>query len=1418
MLAFGGLIEPVKREFSKKRCAHKKGTHRALRGADSYGKYYTAASAHYSARLCAGFARTVSAYLKNTVLHGEVSALVSGVLHGKRLPRNSVDAKFFHDSFNHGEQRVLEYLQHALSDFEPWMAECIKKNPIGPCDACLKGKAPLVGPSGGLPQHENLLFIDFYHCNVPAIFTGNTARLTSKHAGKSKFVKSVSCRKKSDAPAAVELILAFYNSKGCPIGHLHSDCANELRAGGVAPLAAKHKIRITTNVPGRSNSNGVEPIHRVGRDVVGTALAQSKLPLAFHDLCWAWFEDGHALKPSRDPPHDCSLGRLTNIKPKGKYRRPFGVLGYLTEAPRLPNGTLANKYKEQAVRVLIMGYMGGESGAYDAIGVEKCQPGYLCFEPTRCCLLIGESVRCIPGCFPGLKRTAGGGWIIPPENIPFSAESLALKHPLAAPPQDKDSEPSIIDLDSEASTDHIGDFDYERLTWTKGMPDEPPATEAPKAKEATETATDDTPSKAPTQPRLAIVPSDMWPDYVCNENGGAGWTVEIVDTKGKYSRCKFLDVHTDAEGRKFYSEYIETARLLPPAKLTDEQPVSLDTQPVSLDTQPVSLDTKEPAASPTQEPEETPPPDQWLVPNQNTLPHEAGADPLKEPTRPKRERHEVDRYSPAMLSASYASAAGAKYDSAELPEFDEMYVSLDGMSERFANLAFNATDETQASAARDAFESLPIEAQRAACIMADYDVLATELGATSPQAKLAREAYAAAVFDAACAGISLPPIDPLYDVTPLCGAPADGQGESAPVPLDQIFDKVHDHSMISVPDDALGAKVFADGTVSYLSAFGDLALLAKKRTSPDIYAEKEMKGAEWDEPKQIEINKLEKMFEKVTADDPRVSHLKPVDTMWTGRDKRAADRTICEKKGRCVLRGDKHQQFYNISENAATSPVVRITSASCGDAVAALRRRHTRSGDVPTAYLQGNQTESEQVLARPPHDFRESDEDGKEILWLMNNPLYGQVDAGAIWNRTFNDTMTRPRDGKGKSLDGAEVQLEYAAGHADCVASPTSKSLPSTLEQWKGNPSAGLGAERDTYDPCVYSRVVNDDGDRVVTNVYVDDCRMYWDTSEEACTAAKADQEMLYARHKIKWGEVDQADDYFLGANRGVSKARDVVTVSASTYILGMKERYLDGDDSPCKERPTYWTYTPADENLTKAYEAAIVHRTPAPKALFKEYNSLVGSLRHAVKYRPEIAAAMDLLGCCLTFPTPDLLKCANHVLVYLTRTHKMKVTYSMHAPMADQLHAFADSNWRHTRSTSGWVIFLGGAGVSCGCRRQGGISMSSTEAELTALADCAIELIAIIGVLAALGYVAAKAIEVGTDNKGAWQLCHRFTSAQHSRHIDRKLFKMRELRGKEVVTVKYVPTDDNPADLFTKVLSRQPFEKHRRKVMNITG
>ena len=104
------------------------------------------------------------------------------------------------------------------------------------------------------------------------------------------------------------------------------------------------------------------------------------------------------------------------------------------------------------------------------------------------------------------------------------------------------------------------------------------------------------------------------------------------------------------------------------------------------------------------------------------------------------------------------------------------------------------------------------------------------------------------------------------------------------------------------------------------------------------------------------------------------------------------------------------------------------------------------------------------------------------------------------------------------------------------------------------------------------------------------------------------------------------------------------------------------------------------------------------------------------------------------------------------------------------------------------------------------------------ALADLAIELIYIKELAAFIGCEVDGSIEASTDNKGAFDLCHRFTSASNSRHVDRKLFKMRELRGAGIVTVKWTPTDLNPADMFTKALSRQVFEKHRRVVLNTAG
>ena len=46
----------------------------------------------------------------------------------------------------------------------------------------------------------------------------------------------------------------------------------------------------------------------------------------------------------------------------------------------------------------------------------------------------------------------------------------------------------------------------------------------------------------------------------------------------------------------------------------------------------------------------------------------------------------------------------------------------------------------------------------------------------------------------------------------------------------------------------------------------------------------------------------------------------------------------------------------------------------------------------------------------------------------------------------------------------------------------------------------------------------------------------------------------------------------------------------------------------------------------------------------------------------------------------------------------------------------------------------------------------------------------------------------------------------------------MREFRRPGTVNVKHITGESNPADMFTKILSRQVFEKHCKFVMNLDG
>ena len=54
--------------------------------------------------------------------------------------------------------------------------------------------------------------------------------------------------------------------------------------------------------------------------------------------------------------------------------------------------------------------------------------------------------------------------------------------------------------------------------------------------------------------------------------------------------------------------------------------------------------------------------------------------------------------------------------------------------------------------------------------------------------------------------------------------------------------------------------------------------------------------------------------------------------------------------------------------------------------------------------------------------------------------------------------------------------------------------------------------------------------------------------------------------------------------------------------------------------------------------------------------------------------------------------------------------------------------------------------------------------------------------------------------------------------HVDRKVFKMREMRREKKAKVKHISTHENASDMFTKALDNTTFHRHRATNMNLAA
>ena len=218
---------------------------------------------------------------------------------------------------------------------------------------------------------------------------------------------------------------------------------------------------------------------------------------------------------------------------------------------------------------------------------------------------------------------------------------------------------------------------------------------------------------------------------------------------------------------------------------------------------------------------------------------------------------------------------------------------------------------------------------------------------------------------------------------------------------------------------------------------------------------------------------------------------------------------------------------------------------------------------------------------------------------------------------------------------------------------------------------------------------------------------------------------------------------------------------------------------------------------------------------LLQRYQSLVGALLYcAVNTRPDVAYSTGMLCRCMCCPTEDLYESALRVLAYLHRHKDIGLRY---APTSDDFKGYSDSDWAVKHSTSGSVFLFGKAAISWGSTKQASVALSSCEAEIMAASEAAKDAVYLQRFLIELGLSSPDAIaSMAVDNTAAIDLAYNPQHHKRVKHIERRHFFVRECVEDMKITVPYVRSSENLADMFTKPLAKAQFFAMRDLVMNL--
>jgi hypothetical protein len=211
--------------------------------------------------------------------------------------------------------------------------------------------------------------------------------------------------------------------------------------------------------------------------------------------------------------------------------------------------------------------------------------------------------------------------------------------------------------------------------------------------------------------------------------------------------------------------------------------------------------------------------------------------------------------------------------------------------------------------------------------------------------------------------------------------------------------------------------------------------------------------------------------------------------------------------------------------------------------------------------------------------------------------------------------------------------------------------------------------------------------------------------------------------------------------------------------------------------------------------------------------------LLYCIKHsRPEISNAVRELSKCLSSPNPAAYKEMLRVIKYIYDTPDIGLRVVPKISDEWEVKVYSDSDWAgdkdSRKSVSGYMIFVSDVLVCWRSKSQAAISLSSSEAEMYALTEAVKEVPFIVQVLLFMNVKIKLPVQVMVDNMGAIYMSENSMPSARTRHADLRQKFTSDLQEKGLIKIDFVKSEDNTADIMTKNVTQELFEKHTKGIV----